>query len=64
MLLGLCEGGVYVGCFYFVLNETSIPPKYKELCLNISTLFNDFKVLFSSILCVIFDNTFMKTPLK
>lgn len=64
ILLGLCGGGVYVGCFYFVLNETSIPPEYKELCLNIATLFNDFGVLFSSILCVIFDNTFMKTPLK
>ena len=64
ILLGLCGGGVYVGCFYFVLNETSIPPEYKELCLNIATLFNDFGVLFSSILCVIFDNTFMKTELK
>ena len=64
ILLGLCGGGVYVGCFYFVLNETSIPPEYKELCLNIATLFNDFGVLFSSILCVIFDNTFMKNPLK
>jgi battenin len=64
ILLGLCGGGVYVGCFYFVLNETKIPPQYKELCLNIATLFNDFGVLFSSIICVIFDNTFMKTALK
>ena len=64
IFLGLCGGGVYVGCFYFVLNETKIPPEYKELCLNIATLFNDFGVLFSSILCVIFDNTFMKNPLK
>ena len=64
ILLGLCGGGVYVGCFYFVLNETKIPPEYKELCLNIATLFNDFGVLFSSILCVIFDNTFLKTKLK
>ena len=63
ILLGLCGGGVYVGCFYFILNETKIPPEYKELCLNIATLFNDFGVLFSSILCVIFDNTFMKNRL-
>ena len=64
ILLGLCGGGVYVGCFYFVLNDENIPPHFKELCLNIATLFNDFGVLFSSILCVIFDNTFMKTPLN
>ena len=63
ILLGLCGGGVYVGCFYFVLNETKIPPQYKELVLNIATFFNDFGVLFSSILCVIFDNTFLKERL-
>ena len=62
--LGLCGGGVYVGCFYYVLKETKIPPQYKELCMNIATLFNDFGVLLSSIVCVIFDNTFMKTSLK
>ena len=64
IFLGLCGGGVYVGCFYFVLNEPNIPPVYKELCMNIATLFNDFGVLLSSLLCVIFDNTFMKEPLK
>ena len=64
ILLGLCGGGVYVGCFYFILNDINIPPHFKELVLNISTLFNDFGVLLSSVLCVIFDNTFMKTPLK
>ena len=60
VFLGLCGGGVYVGCFYFVLNDTRIPPQYKELVLNIATLFNDFGVLLSSIICVIFDNTFLK----
>ena len=37
-----------------------IKPEYKELCLNISTMFNDFAILFSSIMIFIFDNTFMK----
>jgi battenin len=60
VFLGLCGGGVYVGCFYFVLNDTRIPPQYKELVLNIATLFNDIGVLLSSIICVIFDNTFLK----
>lgn len=57
--LGLCGGGVYVGCFYFVLNDKKIPPEYKELCLNISTIFIDIGVLLSSIVCVVLDNTIM-----
>jgi len=59
-LLGLCGGGVYVGCFYFILNDNKIPPEYKELCLNICTIFVDSGVLLSSIVCVILDNTIMK----
>jgi len=58
--LGICGGGVYVGCFYFILNDSKIPPEYKELCLNISTIFVDIGVLLSSMACVILDNTFMK----
>ena len=60
ILLGLCGGGVYVGCFYFILNDNKIPPEYKELCLNICTIFVDSGVLLSSITCVILDNTIMK----
>ena len=60
IFLGLCGGGVYVGCFYFILNDNTIPPEYKELCLNISTIFVDAGVLLSSIACIILDNTIMK----
>ena len=60
VFLGLCGGGVYVGCFYFILNDNKIPPEYKELCLNICTIFVDAGVLLSSITCVILDNTIMK----
>ena len=60
ILLGLCGGGVYVGCFYFILNDNKIPSEYKELCLNICTIFVDCGVLLSSITCVILDNTIMK----
>ena len=60
IFLGLCGGGVYVGCFYFILNDNKIPPEYKELCLNICTIFVDAGVLLSSITCVILDNTIMK----
>ena len=64
ILLGLCGGGVYVGCFYFILNDNKIPADYKELCLNICTIFVDFGVLLSSITCIVLDNTIMKEKQK
>jgi battenin len=60
ILLGLCGGGVYVGCFYFILNDNKILPEYKELCLNIGTIFVDSGVLLSSIVCIIVDNILKK----
>ena len=60
VFLGLCGGGVYVGCFYFILNDNKIPPEYKELCLNIGTIFVDAGVLLSSTTCIILDYTIMK----
>ena len=60
ILLGICGGGVYVLCFYLILNDNNIPPEYKELCLNIGTIFNDSGVLLSSVVCIILDNTIMK----
>ena len=60
ILLGICGGGVYVGCFYFILNDNKIPPQFKELCLNISTIFVDIGVLLSSLSCIILDNTIMQ----
>ena len=60
IFLGICGGGVYVVCLYYILNDNKIPLKYKELCLNIGTIFNDLGVLLSSIVCIILDNTIMK----
>ena len=64
IFLGLCGGGVYVGCFYFILNDNKIPPEYKELTLNISTIFVDIGVLLSSLACIILDSTIMKSENK
>ena len=64
IFLGLCGGGVYVGCFYFILNDNKIPPEFKELTLNISTIFVDISVLLSSLACIILDNTIMKSENK
>ena len=60
IFLGICGGGVYVLCFYLILNDSKIHPEYKELCLNIGTIFNDSGVLLSSVVCIIMDNTFLK----
>ena len=53
-------GLFYVGCFYFILNDNKIPPEYKELTLNISTVFVNICVLLSFLACIILDNTIMK----
>ena len=53
-------GLFYVGCFYFILNDNKIPPEYKELTLNISTVFVNICVLLSFLSWIILDNTIMK----
>ena len=59
--VGIISGSSYILCFYKIIKSEIIKPEYKELCLNISTMFNDFAILFSSIIVLIFDNTFMKS---
>ena len=58
IILGFCGGGVYVSCFNFILNDKKIPSEYKELCLNIGTIFVDLGVLISSIVCIVIDNIY------
>ena len=60
IFVGIMSGSSYILCFYKIIKSEIIKPEYKELCLNISTMFNDFAILFSSIMIFIFDNTFMK----
>ena len=60
IIVGLCGGASYVGCFYFILNSKTIEQEIKELCLNIGTIFNDIGILSSSITVLILDNTIMK----
>ena len=57
---GLNGGSSYVGCFYYIMNSKYILPEFKELCINIGTIFNDIGILSSSITCLILDNTIMK----
>ena len=60
IIVGLCGGASYVGCFFFILNSKVIKQEIKELCLNIGTIFNDIGILTSSITVLILDNTIMK----
>ena len=60
IIVGLCGGASYVGCFFFILNSKVIKQEIKELCLNIGTIFNDIGILSSSITVLILDNTIMK----
>ena len=60
IIVGLCGGASYVGCFYFILNSKTIEQEIKELCLNIGTIFNDIGILSSYITVLILDNTIMK----
>lgn len=58
--VGFCGGGGNIGFFDRMTNSKKIPPKFQELCINICEVFMDFGILISSIMSIIFDNTFMK----
>ena len=40
-ILGCFAGGTYSGAFYVILHSGKVDPDYKELTVNIATLFND-----------------------
>jgi regulator of replication initiation timing len=41
------------------MDSKTIKSEFKELCLNIGTIFNDIGVLFASLTSLILDNTVM-----
>ena len=59
IFVGLMGGGSYVNCFYFLLEDKKIEPVYRELSVNIATVFNDVGILCSSLTILLFKNTFM-----
>ena len=59
--MGICAGGSSVGILDNLFETRYINQNYKELCLNICEYFMDWAILFSSIISLIFDNTFLKT---
>lgn len=59
IFVGLMGGGSYVNCFYFLLEDKRIETVYRELSVNIATVFNDIGILSSSLTILLFKNTFM-----
>ena len=41
LILGFFSGGTYAGGFYTILNSNRVKKNYKELTVNVATLFND-----------------------
>jgi hypothetical protein len=48
-ILGCFSGGTYSGAFYTILHSGKVIPEYKELTVNIATLFNDLGTFLSGI---------------
>jgi len=49
LILGFFAGGTYAGGFYTILNSKRVPKNYKELTVNIATIFNDSGTFLSGI---------------
>ena len=41
LILGFFSGGTYAGGFYTILHSDRVEKNYKELTVNVATLFND-----------------------
>jgi hypothetical protein len=49
LILGFFSGGTYAGGFYTILNSERVHKNYKELTVNVATLFNDSGTFLSGI---------------
>ena len=61
LILGIFSGGTYAGGFYTILNSDRVPKNYKELTVNIATIFNDTGTFLSGIIGWVFSNSIFKT---
>ena len=48
-ILGCFAGGTYSGAFYSILHSGKVSPEYKELTVNVATLYNDTGTFLSGI---------------
>ena len=61
LILGFFSGGTYAGGFYTILNSDRVQKNYKELTVNIATIFNDTGTFLSGIIGYVFYNYVLKT---
>ena len=61
LILGFFSGGTYAGGFYTILNSDRVQKNYKELTVNIATIFNDSGTFLSGIIGFVFYNYILKT---
>ena len=61
LILGFFSGGTYAGGFYTILNSDRVQKNYKELTVNIATMFNDTGTFLSGIIGWVFSNSIFKT---
>ena len=59
IFIGLCAGSCYVLSFYLMIGDESIEKEFKELCINIGTIFDDFGIFLASIVVLILDNSLL-----
>jgi len=59
IFIGLCAGGCYILSFYLLIGDETIEKEFKELCINIGTIFDDFGIFLASIIVLILDNTLL-----
>ena len=48
-VLGFFAGGTYAGAFYVIIHSDQVLPDYKELTVNVATLFNDLGTFVSGL---------------
>ena len=49
MINGFFGGGSYAGGFYAILNNEKLGSKYKDLTVNIATIFDDIGTILSGL---------------
>ena len=61
LILGFFSGGTYAGGFYTILNSDKVQKNFKELTVNIATIFNDTGRFLSGIIGYVFYNYVLTT---
>ena len=59
IFIGLCAGSCYILSFYLLIGDENIEKEFKELCINIGTIFDDFGIFLASIVVLILDNSLL-----